>query len=81
MSTQRYPVMEVSPVRDMLVKLRERKVFRVLATYAVGSWLLVQVADVILAAFDAPPWILRSIILLLAVGLPVAAALAVGGRD
>ena len=63
-------------MRDIYMKLRQRKVFRVMAAYAVGAWLLVQVADVALPAFDAPAWILRTFILLVAFGFPIALMLA-----
>lgn len=63
-------------MRNMFLKLRQRKVFRVLAAYAVAAWLLVQVADVALPAFDAPAWILRAFIVLVALGFPIAAVLA-----
>ena len=65
-------------MRDMFLKLRQRKVFRVLAAYAVGAWLLVQVADVTLSAFDASTWGLRAFIVLVALGFPIAAVLAWG---
>ena len=57
-------------------ELKRRGVFPVAAAYTVAAWLLVQVADVLLAAFDAPDWFLRTGIILLAVGFPVALILA-----
>jgi adenylate cyclase len=53
-------------------ELRRRNVLRAAFAYAVVFWLLVQVAGLLLDAFDAPDWIFRSIILLLAIGFPVA---------
>lgn len=49
---------------------------RAAIAYAVVWWLLVQVADVLFDAFDAPGWIFRAIIILLAIGFPVALILA-----
>jgi len=53
-------------------ELRRRNVIRVAAAYAVIAWLLAQVADVGLDAFDAPAWVLKTVFLLLALGFPLA---------
>jgi TolB-like protein/Flp pilus assembly protein TadD len=53
-------------------ELKRRNVLRAAFAYAVVFWLLVQVAGLLLDAFDAPDWIFRSIIVLLVVGFPVA---------
>jgi len=53
-------------------ELKRRNVFRVGIAYAVGSWLLIQVADILLEAFEAPAWTLRFIIICLGIGFPVA---------
>ena len=53
-------------------ELKRRNVLRAAFAYAVVWWLLVQVAGLLLDAFDAPDWIFRSFILLLAIGFPVA---------
>jgi len=37
--------------------------------YFVGAWLLVQIAETILPAFEVPAWVLRAIIIVLALGL------------
>ena len=57
-------------------ELRRRNVFRTGAAYLVIAWLLVQVADILLDAFSAPAWVLRSIVIALAVGFPIAVVLA-----
>lgn len=53
-------------------ELKRRNVFRAAFAYAVVWWLLIQVVDLLLDAFAAPDWILRFIIILLAIGFPVA---------
>ena len=54
-------------------ELKRRNVFRVVAAYAVMSWLLLQFADVALAVFNVPDWIFRFLAVALAIGLiPVA---------
>src|SRR3990167_1191113 len=53
-------------------ELKQRKVVRVAVAYLVVAWLGVQVASIALPAFDAPGWVLRVVILLLALGFPLA---------
>jgi TolB-like protein/tetratricopeptide (TPR) repeat protein len=57
-------------------ELRRRNVFRVGAAYLVAAWLVVQVASIVLPSFDVPPWVMRAIIFVSALGLPVALVLA-----
>ena len=53
-------------------ELKRRNVFRAAFAYAVVWWLSVQVAGLLLDAFSAPDWVFRFIIILLAIGFPVA---------
>ena len=57
---------------NFLDELRRRNVFRVAGLYLVGAWLLVQVAATLLPVFDAPTWIMKSLVALLALGFIVA---------
>ncbi len=57
-------------------ELRRRNVFRVAIAYAVVGWLVAQIADVALASFSAPDWVMKTLLLLLIIGLPVAIILA-----
>src|SRR4030095_9793951 len=59
-----------------LAELRQRKVFRVAAAYAVVAWLLVQVASVVLPALNLPSWTVTFTTVLLILGFPVALLLA-----
>lgn len=52
--------------------IRERKLDRVAAAYAVVAWLAVQAASIALPAFDSPPWLLRWLIVVAIVGFPAA---------
>ncbi len=60
----------------LIAEMRRRKVFRVAAAYAVASWALAQVADLVLENTAAPPWVMQVILLLLALGFPLAVLLA-----
>jgi len=59
----------------LVSELKRRNVLRAAFAYAVVWWLLVQVAGLLLDAFDAPGWVFRSFIVLLALGFPVALVL------
>jgi len=57
-------------------ELKQRKVFRVAIAYLVVAWLAIQVAATILPSFEAPAWVMRVVILLAAIGFPIALVLA-----
>lgn len=61
---------------SVLAELRQRKVFRVAAAYAVVAWILIQVASVILPALKLPEWTVTFTTILLVLGFPVALVLA-----
>jgi TolB-like protein/Flp pilus assembly protein TadD len=60
----------------LLEELKRRKVFKVGGAYVVLAWLAVQVASIVLPTFEAPLWVLRVLILLLALGFPIAVVMA-----
>ena len=53
---------------SFFTELRRRNVIRMAGLYLVGAWLIVQVAETVLPAFDVPGWVLRALIILLAIG-------------
>ncbi len=53
---------------SFLSELKRRNVIRMAGLYLVGAWLIVQVAETVLPAFDVPGWVLRAIIIVLAIG-------------
>ncbi|HZX92287.1 MAG TPA: hypothetical protein VFE67_16745 [Rudaea sp.] len=61
---------------SFVAELKQRKVFRVATVYLVVAWIAVQAASIALPAFDAPVWVLRVVILLIALGFPFALVLA-----
>lgn len=52
-------------------ELKRRNVFRVAFGYVVSSWLLVQVADIVLQNTAAPTWVMQTIMLVLALVFPI----------
>jgi TolB-like protein len=61
---------------SFFLELRRRNVFRVGLAYLAGVWLVLQVAALVLSSFDAPGWIMRALVLTLALGFPLALVLA-----
>ncbi len=57
---------------SIFAELKRRNVFRVGIAYAVVSWLIMQVADVVLDNIVAPDWVFKAIMLVLALGFPLA---------
>ncbi len=49
-------------MRDFTKELSRRNVFRVGIAYIVVSWLIAQVAELAFASFDAPAWVLKTIL-------------------
>jgi len=67
---------QVSKAERWFAELRRRKVFRVVVVYLVVAWLLVQVADAVFEPMGLPAWTLKLVITLVALGFPLACALA-----
>jgi adenylate cyclase len=61
---------------EFLAELRRRRVIRVLVLYAIAGWLIVQIAATVLPGLNVPPWSVTLVIVLVALGLPLAAILA-----
>lgn len=53
----------------LIAELKRRNVFRMAGLYLVACWLIIQVANNILPVFEVPSWVLKTLIIVLAVGL------------
>ena len=60
----------------LLTELKRRNVYKVAAAYAVVGWLLIQVATQVFPFLEIPNWTIRLVILLTALGFPVALIIA-----
>ena len=56
----------------LLAELKRRNVIRMAGLYLVGAWLIVQVAATLLPTFDAPTWVMKVLVALLAIGFMAA---------
>jgi hypothetical protein len=61
---------------SFLDELKRRKVVRVAIVYGAVAWAVLQVADIVLPALALPESILTGLVVLLALGFPVALGLA-----
>ena len=57
-------------------ELKRRHVYKVAVAYAVVGWLLVQVATQVFPFLEIPTWVVRLVIVLVAIGFPVALVIA-----
>ena len=49
-------------------ELKRRNVYKVAITYGVVAWLLIQAASILLPTFEAPAWVMKAFVVLLALG-------------
>ncbi|PZO09400.1 MAG: hypothetical protein DCF27_05685 [Lysobacteraceae bacterium] len=52
----------------LLSELKRRNVIRMAGLYLVGAWLVLQVAETLLPILGTPEWVLKTLLLLLAIG-------------
>ena len=57
---------------SFLREIKQRKVFQVAAMYAVAAWLLIEVITTVEEPLNLPPWADTFVIVLLAIGFPIA---------
>ncbi|MCM2311173.1 MAG: tetratricopeptide repeat protein [Steroidobacteraceae bacterium] len=65
-----------SRLQRWFAEVRRRKVLRVAGVYLVAAWLAIQVADAVFEPLGLPGWALKLVIILAALGFPLACALA-----
>ena len=84
MADENLPPTDVPAARSggnaFLTGLKEHRLYRVALGYAVGAWVVLQVAAIVLPGFGAPAWVLRALMIVLALGFG-AALLAGWGYD
>ena len=57
---------------SLIQELKRRNVIRVAVAYSVIGWVLAQVAEFAFENFGAPDWVLKSVVVILLLGLPIA---------
>src|SRR5438093_4301867 len=61
---------------NFFAELKRRNVYKVAVTYAVVGWLIAQIATQIFPFLEIPNWVVRLIIVLIAIGFPIAVVIA-----
>jgi len=61
---------------NFFAELKRRNVYKVAVAYIVAGWALSQGIAQVFPVFDVPNWVIRSIVVLIIVGLPIALVLA-----
>src|SRR5256714_6397673 len=61
---------------NFFAELKRRNVYKVAIAYAVVGWLVIQIASTILPTFHAPEWVVQTLIVIVALGFPIALVVA-----
>src|SRR3954465_13711895 len=61
---------------NFFAELKRRNVYKVAVAYAVVGWVIAQVATQIFPFLEIPNWIVRLVIVLIAIGFPIALVIA-----
>src|SRR5256885_11646911 len=62
--------------RNFFAELKRRNVYKVAVAYAVVGWVIAQIATQIFPFLEIPNWIVRLVIVLVAIGFPIALVIA-----
>jgi len=63
-------------IDNFFAELKRRNVYKVAAAYAVVGWVVIQVSSTVLPTFHAPEWVVQTLIVLMALGFPIALLIA-----
>ena len=72
----RYSAFEAMNPRKFFAELKRRHVYRVAIAYGVVAWLLIQIATQVFPFFEIPNWVVRLVVLVVALGFPIALIIA-----
>src|SRR5207248_3934061 len=60
----------------LFAELKRRNVYKVAGAYAVVGWVIAQIAAQIFPFLEIPSWVVRLVIVLIAIGFPIALVIA-----
>jgi len=58
-------------IKKYITELKRRNVFKAGIAYLIVAWLIVQIASILLPTFDAPPYVLKTLVFMLGIGFPI----------
>src|SRR5204863_3140188 len=67
---------EEMKIDNFFAELKRRNVYKVAVAYAVVGWLIAQIATQIFPFLEIPNWVIRLVIVLIAIGFPIALVIA-----
>jgi TolB-like protein/Flp pilus assembly protein TadD len=62
--------------RNFFAELKRRNVYKVAVAYAVIAWLLIQAGSILFPTFEAPGWVMKVFVTIVAAGFPIALVIA-----
>src|SRR5205085_6291627 len=62
--------------KNFFAELKRRNVYKVAIAYAVVAWLLIQAGSILFPTFEAPGWVMKVFVAIIAAGFPIALVLA-----
>src|SRR5207249_1739324 len=63
-------------IANFFAELKRRNVYKVAVVYAVVAWLLIQAGSILFPTFEAPGWVMKVFVTVVAAGFPIALILA-----
>ena len=61
---------------SFFAELKRRNVYKVAIAYAVIAWLLIQAGSILFPTFEAPGWVMKVFVTIIAAGFPIALVIA-----
>jgi TolB-like protein/Flp pilus assembly protein TadD len=61
---------------NFFAELKRRNVYKVAIAYAVIAWLLIQAGSILFPTFEAPAWVMKAFVTVIAAGFPIALVIA-----
>ena len=61
---------------SFFAELKRRNVYKVAVAYAIVGWLVIQISSTVLPTFHAPEWVVQTLMVLVALGFPIALIIA-----
>jgi serine/threonine-protein kinase len=58
--------------RNFFAELKRRNVYKVAIAYAVVAWVLIQAASILFPTYEAPTWVMKVFVAIVALGFPIA---------
>jgi TolB-like protein/Tfp pilus assembly protein PilF len=63
-------------LKNFFAELKRRNVYKVAIAYAVIAWLLIQAGSILFPTFEAPGWVMKVFVTIVAAGFPIALVIA-----